>query len=88
MKKGSDYKDTDEILCPCCMETISIWEWDEYTYSYSKNRKERRDYVSLTYKKAFHRLTDVWYRCPRCSQWTRGNVLMESGCVLNKELEI
>lgn len=87
MKKGTDYKDSDSIICPCCGDECSIAEWDLFTYSHAKNRQERRDYVSLTFEKAYHRLTDVWYRCPRCGEWTRGNVLSEFSCVNVKEVD-
>ena len=87
MKKGTDYMDTDELMCPCCNESSTIEDWDLFTYSHAKNRQERRDYVSLTFSKAYHRLTDVWYRCPKCGEWTRGNVLMELGCILKNEVE-
>lgn len=72
MRTGADVPNDALLECLTCGMDSTVKEWDTQTYSNCTSRFLRRDYISLTRKKAYKEATDTLYQCPHCLCWTEG----------------
>ena len=79
IRMGKVLDENLEVKCGWCMGIHSIKEWNDLTYSYCTRREMRRLYTPLTNIKAFSKNNEVYYCCPTCSKWSRGNQLRVMG---------
>lgn len=63
------------VRCPVCERNSLLREWDELSYSKCTSREMRRAYKHLTDEKVFSKKVDIFFICPKCSNWSKGNQL-------------
>jgi hypothetical protein len=63
------------VRCPWCLESNTLKEWDNNSYAECLNRETKRAYKHLENPSVWGKNSKSFYKCPKCSQWSRGNKL-------------
>ena len=66
---------TVKIKCGWCESKSTAEEWEDTTYAECTCREQRRTYTSIYLERAFNKNGDTYYKCPKCSMWSRGSQL-------------
>lgn len=62
----------EHIRCPWCNEVSTAQEWEDNTYSSCVNREMKRAYKSVMDEATYKKKANTFYKCPKCSRWSRG----------------
>lgn len=64
-----------KVRCPWCQGECKAEEWDTETYKACISREMRRAFKSVTIKQVWMDTSKHYYKCPKCSMWSKGNQL-------------
>lgn len=88
MRTGADVSNDVILTCPKCGREATVKEWDDNTYRQCTTRQMRRDYISLTRKKAYKESSDTYYQCLFCNDWIEGWTFGTESEETNEDIDV